>query len=73
MQISRLESRQDWQEGQTLILSKRPLSNVTISVRLLFPAPFGRGFLIFETRTDVLGDSFTGVALGVDKADDEGL
>lgn len=73
VQVSRLESRQDWQEGQTLIFSNRPLSNVTISLRLYFPAPFGRGFLIFETRTVVLGDSVTGVALGVDEADDEEL
>jgi hypothetical protein len=71
VQISRLEPRQDWQEGQTLIFSKRPLSNETISVRLSLPAPFGRGFLIFETRTVVLGDSVAGVALGVDKADDD--
>jgi hypothetical protein len=54
-----------------LIFSKRPLSNETISVRLSLPAPFGRGFLIFETRTVVLGDSVAGVALGVDKADDD--
>lgn len=56
-----------------MIFSNRRLSNETISGRLYFPAPFGRGFLIFKTLTVVLGDSITGVALGVDEADDEGL
>lgn len=44
-----------------------------MSVRLYLPAPFGRGFLIFETMTVVLEDSVNGVALGVDEADDEEL
>lgn len=72
VQISRPESRWHWQK-KTLIFSNRPVSNPTISARLYLPAPFGRGFLIFETRTVVGRGSGAGVVLGIDGTVDKRL
>ena len=72
LQISRPESRRHWQK-KTLISSNRTVSNSTISARLYLPAPFGRGFLIFETRT-VVGRGFgASVVVGVGGAEDKRL